>query len=173
MVLCNGEDMAAKLRRLRMYGTEKTYYAIEHGYNSRLDELQAEILLRKLQHLNQYISRRRALAKRYDEKLAGLPLALPAVLPGNTHAYYLYVCRHPRRDTIIAELAKRDINVNISYPWPIHLMTGYRHLGYREGDLPKTEAAAKEIFSLPMYPALFDAEQDTVCDALSEIVGAL
>ena len=78
--------------------------------------------------------------------------------------------RHPRRDEIIAKLKERDIVVNISYPWPIHTMRGYSALGYKEGDLPHTEAAAREIFSLPMYPSLTDAEQEAVCRALHEIL---
>lgn len=172
MVITDREDVAHKLCRLRFYGMEETYYAEEHGYNCRLDELHAEILRRKLTHLDDYIARRRQLARRYDEVLADTPLILPQEAPGNLHTYYLYVVRHPRRDEIIAALKARDILVNVSYPWPIHVMTAYRYLGYQEGDLPHTEAAAKEIFSLPMYPTLADAEQQTVCDALHEILGS-
>jgi len=173
MVVTNREDVEHKLRRLRFYGMEETYYAREHGYNSRLDELHAEILRRKLTHLDDYIGRRRELAGRYDDLLAATSLTLPQVASGNSHAYYLYVVRHPRRDDIVASLKERDILVNISYPWPIHIMAGYRYLGYREGDLPRTEAAAKEIFSLPMYPSLTDAEHQTVCEALHEILAEL
>jgi aminotransferase EvaB len=84
--------------------------------------------------------------------------------------FYLYVVRHPDRDAIMRELAARDIHVNISYPWPIHTMRGYADLGYAEGSLPVTERAAREIFSLPMYPGLTDAEQARVCEALHEIL---
>ena len=173
MVLSNNEAVAEKLRRLRFYGMEKTYYAVEHGYNSRLDEVHAEILRRKLKHLDDYVARRRALAQRYDETLADTALTLPTVAPDNFHAYYLYVVRHPRRDEIMAKLKEHDIFVNISYPWPIHTMTGYNYLGYKEGDLPHTEAAANEIFSLPMYPSLGDDEQEKVCDALHKILRML
>jgi aminotransferase EvaB len=173
MVLTDREEVAHRLHRLRFYGMEETYYAEEHGYNCRLDELHAEILRRKLAHLDGYIARRRELASRYAALLADTPLILPQVAPGNFHAYYLYVARHPRRDDIIAGLKARDIFVNISYPWPIHIMAGYRYLGYREGDLPHTEAAAREIFSLPMYPTLTDAEQETVCGALHEILAQM
>lgn len=169
MVVTNNESLAKRVRRLRMYGNEGTYYSVEHGYNSRLDELHAEILLRKLSHLDEYIARRRELARRYDEKLKDTPLILPKVRTGNFHAYYLYVVRHPSRDKIMQKLAERDIIVNISYPWPIHIMKGYAHLGGKEGDLPYIELAAREIFSLPMYPSLSDAEQDIVCASLSEI----
>ena len=173
MVVTDREEVDHKLRRLRFYGMEETYYALEHGHNSRLDELHAEILRRKLTHIGDYIARRRALARRYDERLAGTGLTLPQVAPGNSHAYYLYVVRHPRRDEIVAGLKARDVIVNISYPWPIHVMTGYRYLGYQEGDLPHTEAVARQIFSLPMYPTLTDEEHQAVCDALHEIMATL
>ena len=166
MVLTQDEALAARLRRLRMYGTDKTYYAEEHGYNSRLDELHAEILRRKLRRIEGYIERRQELACRYDEQLRESDLILPATLAGNRHVYHLYVVRHPDRDAIIAALAKRGISVGIHYPWPIHTMRAYHHFGEGEGSLPATEQAAREIFSLPMYPSLANADQDRVCDAL-------
>jgi aminotransferase EvaB len=170
MVLTDSAEVAHKLRRLRFYGMEDIYYAEEHGYNARLDELHAEILRRKLRRLDGYIARRRELARRYNEKLADTSLILPRVSPGSFHAYYLYVVRHPRRDEIMEGLKAHDIFVNVSYPCPIHIMQGYAHLGYREGDLPQIEAVAKEIFSLPMYPSLSDDEHDHVCTALHEVL---
>ncbi len=171
MVTTNDDALDAKLRRLRFYGMESVYYSEENGYNARLDEVHAEILFRKLKRLDQYIAKRRALAKRYDEILANTSLILPKTLDGNEHVYYIYTCRHPDRDHIIDELKKCDILVNISYPWPIHIMRGYSYLGYAEGDLPETELAAKEIFSLPMYPMLGYEAQDKVCLALGDILG--
>lgn len=173
MVLTSDVAVAAKLKKLRFYGMEKTYYALEHGYNSRLDELHAAILRRKLRRLDGYIARRRRLAARYDAALAGTGLTLPSTAPGNDHAYYLYVVRHPRREEIMAGLKARGVNVNISYPWPIHLMTGYAHLGGKEGDLPETERAAREIFSLPLFPSLTEAEQDRAAAALLDILAGL
>ena len=170
MVVTSDETLSAQVRRLRMYGTEGSYNAQEHGYNSRLDELHAEILRRKLRRLDGYIDRRRALARRYDEALQHSGLALPRTSSGNQHVYYLYVVRHLAREAIIRELAARDIVVNVSYRWPIHTMRAYAHPDYPEGSLPETEQAAKEIFSLPMYPSLTTAEQDRVCDALLEIL---
>ncbi len=171
IVLTQAAELNAKLRRLRFYGMETTYYSEEHGYNARLDELQAEILLRKLSRLDGYIDKRRALTARYNQILEGTSLILPQVAEGNYHVYYIYVARHAERDRIIRELATRDIVVNVSYPWPIHMMRGYGFLNYKEGDLPHTESAAKEIFSLPMYPELSYADQDKVCTALGEILG--
>ena len=173
-MVCTGDEaLAARVRRLRMYGMEKQYYAEENGYNSRLDEMHAAILLGKLPHLDDYVARRQALARRYDAALAETPLVLPETAEGNAHAYYLYVARHPERRTIIEELAKRDIVVNVSYEWPIHTMRAYTWLGYHEGDLPHTEAAMREIFSLPMYPSLAEEQQDRVCAALHVILADL
>ena len=169
MMLTSDTSLYEKMKRLRFYGMEKTYYAIEHGYNSRLDELHAAILRKKLTHINEYIDSRRAIAKRYDAELKNTSLKLPIELKYNKHAYYVYVVRHPDRETIMNELKKRDIIVNISYPWPIHTMSAYSYLGYKEGDLPETEKAAKEIFSLPMYPSLSFEEQSYVIDVIREI----
>lgn len=173
MVITNNESLYMKSKRLRSYGMENTYYSKEHGYNTRLDELHAEILLGKLAHLEEYMTQRRILAKRYNELLRDTTLTLPKTMPGNQHVFYLYVCRHPQRDKIISELQKRDIVVNISYPWPIHTMSGYDFLGYKEGELPQTEAAAKEIFSLPMYPSLTEKEQEMVSIVLHEILASI
>lgn len=171
MVLTNNEELNAKLLRLRFYGAEKTYYAIEHGYNSRLDEIQASILLTKLPKLDYYVARRREIASLYNELLSDIDLILPQEADYGKHAYYLYVVRHPRRDYIIEKLSENNIFVNISYPWPIHLMTAYNYLGFKEGDFPETESAAKEIFSLPMYPSLKEEEVKYVCDTLHNILG--
>ena len=158
----------ARLRRLRFYGMDTQYYAEEHGYNARLDELHAEILLRKLARLEGYIARRRALAARYQAGLAGTGLVLPHEFGGNRHVYYVYVVRHPQRERLMAHLARHDIATNISYPYPIHTMRGYASLGGKAGDLPVTERLCREIFSLPMYPGLTDDEQERVIEVLRD-----
>ncbi|MBN2197335.1 MAG: DegT/DnrJ/EryC1/StrS family aminotransferase [Polyangiaceae bacterium] len=173
MAISDDPAVDGALRRLRFYGMEKTYYANEHGYNSRLDELHAAILLEKLAHLESYVERRRALARRYDEALADTGLVLPREAPGNRHAYYLYVCRHSQRDLILEELRKADILLNVSYPWPIHTMTGYGYLGYRNGDFPHAEAACREVFSLPMYPTLSEADQDRTIEVMTGLLRRL
>ena len=167
IIITSQKVFESRLRRLRFYGMEKSYYANEHGYNSRLDELHAAILRKKLSKLNSYIKKRRLLAERYNQELADTSLVLPTVAENCSHSYYLYVCRHPNRDKIITDLRHHEIYLNVSYPWPIHIMEGYGYLGYQEGDLPHTEKAAKEIFSLPMYPTLSFAEQDRFISVLS------
>lgn len=170
MMVTDNEELSNKMRRLRFYGMEKTYYAIEQGYNSRLDELHAAILRRKLLHIDEYINDRRRIAKRYDEELKNTSLQLPIELPGNMHAYYIYVVRHSERTLIMEKLKEKNIMLNISYPWPIHTMKGYEYLGYKFGDLPETEKAANEIFSLPMYPTLTFDEQSYVIKSIKEIL---
>ncbi|GAA0532612.1 erythromycin biosynthesis sensory transduction protein EryC1 [Saccharopolyspora subtropica] len=177
-VITDDENVTARLRRLRYYGMEERYYVVAvPGHNARLDEVQAEILRRKLGRLDSYIAGRRAVAQRYAEGLADLTgpggLVLPSVTEGNEHVYYLYVVRHPRRDEIIERLQSYDIWLNVSYRWPVHTMSGFAHLGYQRGSLPVTERLADEIFSLPMYPSLPRNVQDKVIAALREVVAQL
>ena len=173
-VLTGSSEVDANLRRHRYYGMEKTYYVVETpGHNCRLDEVQAEILRRKLGRLDQYVAARRAVAARYAEALAGTDLVLPVTAPGNTHVYYVHVVRHPKRDAIIEALRANDIHLNISYPWPVHTMTGFTHLPQQAGSLPVTERLANEIFSLPMYPSLPLDVQDRVIDALLDVLARL
>ncbi|MFR9751941.1 DegT/DnrJ/EryC1/StrS family aminotransferase [Nocardia sp. 004] len=177
-VITADERIDHNLKQLRYYGMEKVYYVVRSpGHNSRLDEVQAEILRRKLTRLDEYIAGRNAVARRYVEQLSDLErpggFRLPRTAAGNTHVYYVYVVRHPRRDAILEALRAFDIDLNISYPWPVHTMSGFAHLGYREGDLPVTEKLAGEIFSLPMYPSLPESEQDRVIDALRSVLSRL
>jgi dTDP-3-amino-2,3,6-trideoxy-4-keto-D-glucose/dTDP-3-amino-3,4,6-trideoxy-alpha-D-glucose/dTDP-2,6-dideoxy-D-kanosamine transaminase len=173
MVVTNNESLYKKILRLRFYGMETTYYSIEHGYNSRLDEIHAAILLKKLTHLDKYLAERKRIAKEYFKNLNDTDLVLPKEHNLGFHSFYLFVCRHKKRDTIILKLADKGIKVNISYPWPIHTMKGYEYLGYKEGDLPNTETAAKEIFSLPMFPSLTFEKQMVVIESIKEILSDL
>jgi aminotransferase EvaB len=173
-VITDDPRVDANLRRLRYYGMEDTYHVVATpGHNSRLDEVQAEILRRKLARLDTYIAGRRALAARYGEALADTDLVLPAVAPGNDHVYYLYVVRHPQRDRVLEALAAHDISLNVSYRWPVHEQKGFAGLGYPPGSLPVTERLAGEIFSLPMYPSLAPDEQDKVIDVLRDVLALL
>ncbi len=170
-VVTGRDDLAAALRRLRYYGMEDAYYVVATpGHNSRLDEVQAEILLRKLARLESYIFRRQAVARRYEEGLADTGLVLPVTAAGNKHVFYLYVVRHPERQRVLSEAAARGVNLNVSYPWPTHTMSGFAKLGYSKGSLPVTEQLAEQIFSLPMYPTLKEADQNRVIDVLRDIV---
>ena len=150
---------------------EKTYYSIlEEGYNSRLDEMHAAILLNKLKHLDYYIKRRRKIAKVYQSRLKNTSLILPREMDYNKHSFYVYVVRHKKRDEILQKLKEKNIFLNISYPWPIHTMTGFKQFGFKEGDLPVTEKVAKEIFSLPMYPYFDLKKQLYFIETLKQII---
>jgi aminotransferase EvaB len=151
----NNEMLFDKMQRIRFLGMEKKkmssghwngkYYALEHGTNSRLDEVHAAILLKKLPHLNKWIDRRREIAARYNTELKGLNIELPIEHPDNRHAYYIYVVAHKDRDKIMKSLADKDIFLNISYPWPIHIMEAYKHFAPKDSlALKKTEEQAKK-----------------------------
>ncbi len=148
-------DLSLRLKRLRMYGMDSAYYSEEEGYNSRLDEVQAAILNLRLPGLEAAIEGRRRIARIYDDGLSGIfGIHLPVVRIGRSHQYYLYTIRTERRDGLTAYLAGEGIETKVNYPDPIHLMRGYRFLGYRSGALPVTERLAGTILSLPMYPEL-------------------
>lgn len=166
-VTTSSADLANRLRRLRMYGMEGSYYAEEEGYNSRLDEVQAAILNKKLPLLDAAIEQRRRVARIYDEGLSGVDgIGLPVVSEGRTHQFYLYTIRTGRRDELMKFLEKQGIESKINYPWPVHTMKGYAFLGYAEGDLPVTERLARTILSLPIYPELKDNDALRVVEAI-------
>ncbi len=166
--MTNSEDLNDKLRRLRFYGMEKTYYSLEQGYNSRLDEIHASILINKLKHLDKYIQKRREIAARYISALKDTSFILPTTAENNYHAYYVFVVQHEKRDEVMKKLSEKDINVNISYPYPIHSMSGLEGLTDKY-NLPNTDFASKRIFSLPMYPNLSIEQQERVISELLKI----
>jgi dTDP-4-amino-4,6-dideoxygalactose transaminase len=170
-VLTNSSAMAAIVNQLRNYGSEVKYFHPVVGFNTRLDTVQAVVLLAKLQRLEAWNDARRAAARRYDELLAGIPgVTLPVTAPGNVPVWHLYVVRVPRRDEVLARLAAAGIGAGIHYPVPIHLQGAFASLGHREGDFPAAEAAAREILSLPMHPHLTAADQERVANELRRAV---
>lgn len=172
MVLTNDKRLYKKLLRLRFYGMEQLYYSLEHGYNSRLDELHAEILRGKLKRIENYIYRRNYLANRYFELFNDSSLILPKIT-SDRHVFCIFTVRHKRRDEIIQECVKRHIFLDIDYPFPVHIMKGYKFLKYKDGDLPETEKASKEIFSLPIYPSFDDRQQEIVSFLLIDLLNLL
>lgn len=167
MAVTKREDLHQRLRRLRFYGMEGGYYSEEEGYNSRLDELQAALLDFRLPAFDEEIKRREKIAAIYTGGLEGVgDIALPLVQNDRNHQYYLYTIRTGLRDELKNYLDGCGIETRINYPTPIHLMRGYRFLGYREGSLPVTERLAEEILSLPMYPDLLAEEAGRVVEAI-------
>ena len=162
MVVTNDETLAKKLRMLRVHGIEKRYFHDLHGYNSRLDELQAAILRVKLPHLNKWNGRRAEIAARYANGLKDLPVTLPVTADGNTHVFHVFAILTEQRDALQKFLTEQGVPTIIYYPQPLHLQKVYADLGYKLGDFPVSESIAEKILPLPMYPELNDAQVDHV-----------
>ena len=172
MILTQDEGLATRLKRLRVHGGLKTYYHDEVGYNSRLDALQAAVLLAKLPHLADWSARRRANADYYTQALAGVAeVKTPYVDPRNESIFNQYTIRAERRDDLQAHLRKHEIGTSIYYPLPLHLQPCFAYLGYKEGAFPESERAAKEVLSLPIYPELTHAQLDEVVSAIRAFYG--
>ncbi len=167
MVLSDDEAVIALARSLRFYGMEETYYAERHGYNSRLDEVHAAILALKLPRVEGWIDRRREIASRYRQGLAGCGLRLPKENDYGRHVYHLFVVETiGDRDATLQRIEARGLKCGVQYRWPVHLMRGYEDLGYRPGQFPVAERKARQIFSLPIYPHLKDEEIDEVIEVV-------
>ena len=168
MVTTDDPSIAARVRSLRAHGDAGRYDHRELGLNSRLDSLQAAVLLVKLKHLAAWNEERRALARRYDDLLADLSgdITLPITLPGNQHTWHQYVIRAPRRDDLQAHLTSQGIGSAVYYPIPLHRQRCFEQLGYHEGDLPETERACREVLALPIYPGLRSDEQEQVAASI-------
>lgn len=172
MIVTQDQALADRLRRFRTHGGRKQYHHDEVGTNSRLDTLQAAILLAKLPHLAEWSAGRRRVAERYAAALRGVgDLVPPAVDPANEHIFHQYTVRSGRREALRAHLAKRGIGCAVYYPTPLHLQPCFRDLGYREGGLPESERAAREVLSLPVYPELSQDAQDCVITVIREFFG--
>ena len=154
MVLLHDRERAERIRRLRAHGSARRYEHEEVGCNSRLDEIQAAILRRKLRHLEAWTEERIALAERYGELLQGLPLVLPLRAERSRHVYHLYTVRTPHRDALSDALAAAGIESRAYYPIPLHLQPALAALGHRAGDFPVAEELSREVLSLPLYPGL-------------------
>jgi dTDP-4-amino-4,6-dideoxygalactose transaminase len=171
MVVTDNEDVYKKLLMLRDYGRKSRYEHVTLGYNSRLDTLQAAILRIKLKRLNRWNAIRRKNAKVYTNKLKGIEnIIVPYEASYGKHVYHIYVIRVKNRDAVIKGLTKNGIGVFIHYPIPLHLQKVYKELGYKRGDFPVAEKAAKEVISLPMYPHLKETQIKFIADTLKTIL---
>lgn len=174
-VCTDDDDLAGRLRVVRNVGASEKYLHPVVGCNSRLDTLQAAVLLAKLPHLEEGNRQRRVIAGWYREALAEVaddvePPAEAAWTRG--HSYHLYVVRLRRapRDAALRGLKQRGVGAGVHYPVPIHLQQAYAHLGFGRGAFPVTERAAETILSLPMYPELTREQVGTVVGALREAI---
>jgi dTDP-4-amino-4,6-dideoxygalactose transaminase len=172
MIVTQDEGLAVRLRRLRVHGGLKTYFHDEVGFNSRLDSLQAAVLLAKLPHLEKWSAARRRNAAYYDAAFAELgEVRTPVIDPQNVSIYNQYTIRADRRDELQAYLKTKGIGQCIYYPLPLHLQPCFAYLDYREGELPESERASKEVLSLPIYPELTEGQLDEVVGAVREFYG--
>jgi len=166
-ITTNSEELYEAVKMYRNYGSKVRYYNEVIGYNSRLDELQAALLLIKLQHLNSWNEQRRNLAQLYFEYLSDLQeVILPKTHPANTHVYHLFVIRCLKRNELIDYLKKHEIDTLIHYPVPPHLQKAYQHLNFKKGDFPIAEQLADEMLSLPLYPGLQKQQIEYVCEKI-------
>jgi dTDP-4-amino-4,6-dideoxygalactose transaminase len=174
-VLTDDSRLDEILRKLRVHGSGHTYYHDRIGGNFRIDAIQAALLTIKLKHLETWTEQRIARAARYTQLLeaAGLVpehVRPPTVLRGR-HVYHQYVIRAQRRDELAEFLKQRKIGCGVYYPLPLHLQTCFKHLGYKPGDFPVAEAAAREVLALPIYPELTEEQQRAVVEGIAKFYG--
>jgi dTDP-4-amino-4,6-dideoxygalactose transaminase len=170
MAVTNDPALAERMRMLRTHGWKKKYYSEEVGYNSRIDALQAAILQAKFPYTDSWNNARRMLAQRYTKQLAPLGIVTPVEQEWGRHVYHLYIIRSERRDELQAFLKQKRIASEVYYPLPPHLSVPCKKFGYKEGDFPHAEKAARQTLALPLYPELTLSQQDEVIAAVKAFV---
>ncbi|MBA2877230.1 dTDP-4-amino-4,6-dideoxygalactose transaminase [Anoxybacillus kamchatkensis] len=170
MIVTNDDEIAEKMRVLRVHGSKPKYYHHVLGYNSRLDELQAAILNVKFPHLDDWSKLRIEKANVYTEMLKELEgvVTTPYIEEHNYHIFHQYTIRVQNRNELQKFLSDQGVSTMVYYPKPLHLQPVFEHLGYKEGDLPETEKAAEEVISLPMFPELKLEQQEYVVSKIKE-----
>jgi dTDP-4-amino-4,6-dideoxygalactose transaminase len=180
LITCRDDRFADRLRVCRQHGMKPRYHHHFIGGNFRLDEIQAAILSVKLPYLNDWSAARRAAADFYTAEFNRTGLTGKITTPAepyrghgltNHHIYHQYVVRTPTRDPLRDHLTQREIETEIYYPVGLHMQESFAYLGYRDGDFPETERAARETLALPIYPEISRATQKYVVDAICEFFG--
>ena len=167
-IVTDDEALAKMFRVFRNYGSEKRYYNMMVGSNSRLDELQAGLLRVKLSHLDELNEERCSIADRYYHGIKNPLIRLPKIRPGADSTWHQFVIHVPGcRNELVDYLKEREIGTLIHYPIPPHLSEAYGYLGYVKGDFPVAEKYADEVLSLPMFNGMTEEEQQTVIDAIN------
>ncbi|GGA75982.1 DegT/DnrJ/EryC1/StrS family aminotransferase [Ornithinibacillus halotolerans] len=170
LIVTSNDDIAKKLRKLRVHGSRKKYFHEDIGYNSRLDEIHAAILLVCLKEIDDWSRNRINLANYYFTELMDVEaITLPVVLPQCIHVFHLFCIRSKRRQEIMDALEKAGIQAGIYYPQCLHLQKVYEHLGYSTGDFPVAEIVSNEIFAIPMHPFLTNVDQDRVIAVIKKV----
>ncbi len=174
IITTNSEELYELCRILREHGQKPQYYHRIVGYNSRLDTIQAAMLLVKLPHLRKWSEKRIEHAKRYDRELAGVPgLTTPRVMPYSTfHIYNQYTLASPKRKSIFEGLRAAGIGTAIYYPVPFHMQDCFKYLGYKADQFPHSTKAGDEVFSIPVYPEMTEQEQAEVIATVKKLATA-
>jgi len=170
MVVTNDEELAEKIRVLRVHGSKPKYYHSTIGCNSRLDALQAAVLSVKIKYLHGWSKKRSENAWLYEQLFQGMDIATPYVEPHNAHVYNQYTIRVKERDDLRAHLKAYGIGTALYYPLPLHLQECYAHLGHKEGDLPESEKASRETMSIPICPELTEEQQKYIVKAVQRFL---
>jgi len=174
LITTNDDELAERLRMLRVHGAKPKYFHKMVGVNSRLDAIQAAILAVKLRHLDEWSAARAKVADRYDELLGDIAgVVTPHRAEGRSHIFHQYTIRvrDGKRDALKEHLQEHGVGSMIYYPKPLHLQECFAHLGYREGQLPECETASREVLSLPIFPEIAREEQEYVCKAMRKVFG--
>jgi dTDP-4-amino-4,6-dideoxygalactose transaminase len=172
MIVTQNDEIATRVRRLRVHGGMKTYYHEEVGYNSRLDALQAAVLSAKLVSLASWSAARRKNAAYYNAAFADLDdVRTPTIDPANESIYNQYTLRVAKRDALQAHLREKQIGSAIYYPLSLHLQPCFEYLGYKRGAFPESERATQEVISIPVYPELKQNQLDEVIEAVRGFYG--
>ncbi len=178
MAVTNDSELAERMQVLRVHGSKPKYYHKRIGGNFRLDTIQAAVLNVKLNYLDGWTKRRQENATRYETlfKQSNLmqtgKVKLPEPVYRNSgakhyHIYNQFVLRVEQRDALMTHLKQKGIGAEIYYPVPFHLQECFHYLGYREGDFPESERAAKETVAIPIYPELTATQQTEVVEAIT------
>jgi dTDP-4-amino-4,6-dideoxygalactose transaminase len=171
MVVTDNPNLAEKIRLLRVHGSQPKYFHKQIGINSRLDTLQAAILLVKFKYLEKWSAERQKKAERYQLLFRDLlssvkSIKLPIIQYHNRHIFHQYVIRVPERDHLKKFLTEDGVGTDIYYPIPLHLQECYGFMKHRRGDLPNSEKASEEVLALPIYPELTEDQQLMVVDRI-------
>ncbi len=181
MVTTQNDEIAERVRMLRQHGMRRRYHHDEVGWNARMDGFQGAVLSVKLKYIEGWNEARRAAAARYEAlfRATGIAeagpypqhgLVLPFEAHGAKHVWHQYVIRAPKRDALREFLTARGIGSEIYYPVPLHLQEALSSLGYKEGDFPEAERAAREVLALPIFPEIREDEQQAVVAAIAEFL---
>jgi UDP-2-acetamido-2-deoxy-ribo-hexuluronate aminotransferase len=166
MVVLGDDAIAADIRKLRNHGSVGAYKHESVGFNSRLDEIQAAVLLVKLRRIDAYNQQRRQVASLYNTLLSGA-VALPVERPGCTHVYHQYTIRTQKRNELQSHLRENNVSSVVYYPIPLHLQEAVSFLGYKKGDFPVAEETAEKVLSLPIFPGLEEVTVRKIADIIS------